>query len=75
MTGGQMAPTTLPGMKSSTSPYGRDVKLMGYPLKMTDIVATLTGYLLRDKTERSYPRKCQKNKKSHQKSSSVPEAQ
>jgi len=43
MTGGQMAPTTLPGMKSSTSPYGRDVKTMGNPLKMTDIVATLAG--------------------------------
>jgi len=43
MTGGQMAPTTLPGMKSSTSPYGRDTKQMGYPLKITDIVATLPG--------------------------------
>jgi len=43
MTGGQMAPTTIPGMKTSTSPYGRDVKLMGNPLKMTDIVATLPG--------------------------------
>src|SRR5665647_2531794 len=43
MTGGQMAPTTLPGMKSSTSPYGRDVKTMGYSLKITDIVATLPG--------------------------------
>ena len=43
MTGGQMAPTTLPGMKSSTSPYGRDVAMMGNPLKMTDIVATLAG--------------------------------
>jgi 2-oxoglutarate ferredoxin oxidoreductase subunit beta len=43
MTGGQMAPTTLPGMISSTSPYGRDVKEMGNPLKMTDIVATLPG--------------------------------
>ena len=43
MTGGQMAPTTLPGMKSSTSPYGRDVKTMGFPLKITDIVATLPG--------------------------------
>jgi 2-oxoglutarate/2-oxoacid ferredoxin oxidoreductase subunit beta len=43
MTGGQMAPTTLAGMKSSTSPYGRDVKMMGNPLKMTDIVATLPG--------------------------------
>jgi 2-oxoglutarate/2-oxoacid ferredoxin oxidoreductase subunit beta len=43
MTGGQMAPTTLEGMKTSTCPYGRDVKSMGYPLKMTDIVATLPG--------------------------------
>jgi 2-oxoglutarate ferredoxin oxidoreductase subunit beta len=43
MTGGQMAPTTLPGMRSSTSPYGRDVKLMGHPLKMTELVAQLPG--------------------------------
>jgi len=43
MTGGQMAPTTLPGMRSSTSPMGRDVRTMGNPLKMTDIVATLPG--------------------------------
>jgi len=45
MTGGQMAPTTLPGMKSSTSPYGRDVQTMGNPLKMTELVATLPGTL------------------------------
>ncbi len=45
MTGGQMAPTTLPGMKSSTSPYGRDVVTMGNPLKMTELVATLPGTL------------------------------
>jgi 2-oxoglutarate ferredoxin oxidoreductase subunit beta len=43
MTGGQMAPTTLPGMKSSTSPYGRDVALMGNPLKITELVAQLPG--------------------------------
>jgi 2-oxoglutarate ferredoxin oxidoreductase subunit beta len=43
MTGGQMAPTTIPGMRSSTSPYGRDTSIMGNPLKMTDIVATLPG--------------------------------
>ncbi len=43
MTGGQMAPTTLEGMRSSTSPYGRDTQMMGNPLKMTDIVATLPG--------------------------------
>jgi len=43
MTGGQMAPTTLPGMKSSTTPYGRDVKLMGNPIKMTELIAHLPG--------------------------------
>jgi len=43
MTGGQMAPTTLPGMKSSTSPYGRDVNMMGYPLKITELIAMLPG--------------------------------
>lgn len=43
MTGGQMAPTTLPGMYSTTSPYGRDVKVQGHPLKIADIVAILPG--------------------------------
>ncbi len=43
MTGGQMAPTTLPGMKTSTSPYGRDLQSMGNPLKMTELVAQLPG--------------------------------
>jgi 2-oxoglutarate ferredoxin oxidoreductase subunit beta len=43
MTGGQMAPTTLEGMKSSTTPYGRDSKLMGHPLKITELVAQLPG--------------------------------
>lgn len=43
MTGGQMAPTTIEGMKSSTSPYGRDIKLMGNPLKITELVAQLPG--------------------------------
>ena len=43
MTGGQMAPTTLVGMKSSTCPYGRDVELHGYPLKITEIAAQLEG--------------------------------
>ena len=43
MTGGQMAPTTLIGMKTVTCPYGRDPKLHGYPLKMADIAAGLEG--------------------------------
>ena len=43
MTGGQMAPTTLLGMKTATCPYGRDPEIHGYPLKMTEIAATLQG--------------------------------
>lgn len=43
MTGGQMAPTTLVGMKTSTTPYGRDVGLMGNPLKITELIAELPG--------------------------------
>jgi 2-oxoglutarate ferredoxin oxidoreductase subunit beta len=43
MTGGQMAPTTLIGMPTSTSPYGRDAKLAGNPLKITELIAQLPG--------------------------------
>lgn len=43
MTGGQMAPTTLIGMKSSTTPYGREAELMGSPIKITELVAQLPG--------------------------------
>lgn len=43
MTGGQMAPTTLMGMKTSTCPYGRQADLHGFPLYITDIAATLEG--------------------------------
>lgn len=43
MTGGQMAPTTLLGMKTATSPYGRDAHLNGYPLSITDLLKELKG--------------------------------
>lgn len=43
MTGGQMAPTTLIGMKASTCPFGRDAKMQGNPLKMTELIAQLPG--------------------------------
>lgn len=43
MTGGQMAPTTLLGQITSTSPYGRDPLLHGYPLKLAEIAALLEG--------------------------------
>jgi len=43
MTGGQMAPTTLPGMKTTSCPDGRDVKKMGYPIRASELLATLDG--------------------------------
>ena len=46
MTGGQMAPTTLLGMSTSTCPYGREIPLNGYPLKIADLLAQLEGTCL-----------------------------
>jgi 2-oxoglutarate ferredoxin oxidoreductase subunit beta len=46
MTGGQMAPTTLLGMPTSTCPYGREAPLNGYPLKISDLLAQLEGTCL-----------------------------
>jgi len=43
MTGGQMAPTTLIGMKTTTSPYGRDPRREGYPVKMAETIALQDG--------------------------------
>jgi len=49
MTGGQMAPTTLPGMKTTSSPFGRDIETSGHPIRMAEILATLdgSGYVVR----------------------------
>ena len=41
MTGGQMAPTSLPGQITQTSPYGRDVKTQGYPIKVAELLSAL----------------------------------
>ena len=43
MTGGQMAPTSLPGQVTQTSPYGRDVNLCGYPVKICEMLSQLEG--------------------------------
>lgn len=43
MTGGQMAPTSLPGQKTSSSPTGRDVESMGFPIRVSEMLATLPG--------------------------------
>ncbi|MBQ3085121.1 MAG: 2-oxoglutarate oxidoreductase [Clostridia bacterium] len=43
MTGGQMAPTSLPGQVTQTSPYGRDVSVAGYPVKVSELLSSLDG--------------------------------
>lgn len=43
MTGGQMAPTTLPGQVTQTTPYGRDTAYAGYPVRVCELLATLDG--------------------------------
>lgn len=43
MTGGQMAPTSLPGQVTQTSPYGRDVNTAGYPIRICEMLSTLDG--------------------------------
>jgi 2-oxoglutarate ferredoxin oxidoreductase subunit beta len=43
MTGGQMAPTTLVGQKTTTSPFGRDPGSQGYPVKIAELLATVQG--------------------------------
>ena len=65
MTGGQMAPTTLVGMKTSTSPYGRDVHLHGYPLKMADIAAQLEGTAYVTRQSVRYGSRYPQGKESH----------
>ena len=63
MTGGQMAPTTLLGMKTATTPYGRDPRLNGYPYKIADMLAHLDGvsYITRQSVHTpANVRKCKK---------------
>jgi len=63
MTGGQMAPTTLPGQVTTSTPTGRDVKLAGYPLKVAELIAETTGaaYVVRRTvTQPKYVRNCRK---------------
>ena len=43
MTGGQMAPTSLPGQVTQTSPYGRDVKTVGFPVKVCELLSQVDG--------------------------------
>lgn len=67
MTGGQMAPTTLEGMKTATCPYGRTVERDGHPLKISDMVALLPGTCFVTR-QAVHTCTCTKNKKSTHKS-------
>lgn len=49
MTGGQMAPTSLPNQVTQTTPYGRDVKLSGNPIKTVEMLSTLDGVALAER--------------------------
>ena len=63
MTGGQLAPTTLVGMKASTAPHGRDPKEHGYPMHMCEILNQLTAPVYLERTSCNNPANVQKTKK------------
>ncbi|MFA4836215.1 MAG: thiamine pyrophosphate-dependent enzyme [Dehalococcoidia bacterium] len=63
MTGGQMAPTTLLDMKTTTSPYGRDAALEGNPIKMSEMLALLKGAVYIERTAVDSPANIRKTKK------------
>jgi 2-oxoglutarate ferredoxin oxidoreductase subunit beta len=63
MTGGQMAPTTLLTQKTTTTPYGRDLKFEGHPLKMSEIVAMTEGAVYVERTAVNSPAHIMKAKK------------
>ncbi|MCU0650774.1 MAG: thiamine pyrophosphate-dependent enzyme [Candidatus Omnitrophica bacterium] len=63
MTGGQMAPTTLAGQKTATTPLGRDVLNQGYPLKISELVATLPAVKYVERVALSGPQEIIKAKK------------
>jgi 2-oxoglutarate ferredoxin oxidoreductase subunit beta len=63
MTGGQMAPTTLLDQKTTTTPYGRDVKLEGGPLKISEMLALTKGAVYIERTAVNSPANIRKTKK------------
>lgn len=63
MTGGQMAPTTLPGMKATTAKTGRDVKVNGNPIRMSEMLATLDGPVYIERVSVSTPAQVTQAKK------------
>lgn len=68
MTGGQMAPTTTVGQKTQTTQKGRNVKRDGFPLRISEMLATLEGVKYIERTSTSNPREILKTKKAIKKS-------
>ncbi|MCF7918787.1 MAG: 2-oxoglutarate oxidoreductase [Candidatus Cloacimonetes bacterium] len=63
MTGGQMAPTTLPNMKTTTSPYGRDVDDIGYPIRVCELLDSLVAPYFIERVSLLSPAEIMKAKK------------
>jgi 2-oxoglutarate ferredoxin oxidoreductase subunit beta len=63
MTGGQMAPTTLEGQKTTTSPYGRDIHKAGLPMKMAEIVAQFEAVVYVERVSCNTPANARKAKR------------
>ncbi len=63
MTGGQMAPTSLPGQITQTTPYGRDVNYAGYPVRVCEMLSTLDGVALAQRVSVDCPKNVQIAKK------------
>jgi 2-oxoglutarate ferredoxin oxidoreductase subunit beta len=71
MTGGQMAPTSLPGQKTTTSPYGRDTSYSGFPIKVSEMLSTLTGPAYISRVSVHDPKNIQKAKEAIRKAFEV----
>jgi 2-oxoglutarate ferredoxin oxidoreductase subunit beta len=63
MTGGQMAPTSLPGQITQTSPYGRDVETTGFPIRVCELLSTLDGVALAERVTVDTPKHVRAAKK------------
>ncbi len=63
MTGGQMAPTSLPNQVTQTSPYGRDVDTAGYPIRVCELLSSLDGVAYLERVTVDSPKNVRKAKK------------
>lgn len=63
MTGGQMAPTTMVGMKTTTSPFGREPQFEGHPIKMSEIIGQVDGAVYVERVAVNSPANIRKAKK------------